>query len=106
MKELIGKTIKRVLISPNDEILVFDTDAGIIVYETEGDCCSSTWFENITRVEALLEHRIIGCEYIDLPAPNEGREYKNDGYYGGGIDLVTSGLDISGFKEITDDWTA
>lgn len=136
MKELVGKTIKRILINSSDEILAFDTDVGIIAYETEGDCCSSTWFESVTGVEALLGQSPIENESIDLPAPTEERKYTEDkhyweemqdygqklktqkgivdivyrnssnGYYGGNINLLSSPPDVSDYKEITDDWTA
>lgn len=134
MEELVGKTIKRILISSNDETLVFDTDAGIIAYETYGDCCSSSWFESITGVEALLGQIVLSRHALDLPAP-EDREYKNDhyvdslqdygeklstqkgvvdfvyrnssnGYYGGSIGYLAKAPNIKGFKEITEDWTA
>src|SRR5947209_1085263 len=129
MKDLIGKIIKKILVSDNDEILVFDTSDGMIAYETEGDCCSSTWFESITGVEALIGQVVTEQETIEMPVP-ASREYKGDhyvdelqdygeklktakgvidivyrnssnGYYGGNINRLTAVPDISSFKEIT-----
>lgn len=36
MEDLVGKTINSVFVNRDDTILIFDTDAGIIAYETEG----------------------------------------------------------------------
>lgn len=134
MKDLIGKTINKIWISSDDTILVFDTDSGLIGYETQGDCCSSSWFESITGVEALLGQTVQTETQIDMPEPKE-REYKNDhycealqdygeklttqkgyidivyrnssnGFFGGWINLMSSIPDIQDFKEITDDWIA
>ena len=134
MKELVGKTVNKILISPNDETLVFETNDGPLAYQTEGDCCSSTWFESITGVEALLGKTVNKEESIDMPEP-PSREYKSghycdvlqdygeklatdggvadivyrnssNGYYGGSIYRIGAPNDLSNFKEITDDWTA
>jgi hypothetical protein len=134
MEDLVGKTIKRILVSANDEILAFETDEGVIAYETEGDCCSSTWFESITGVEALMGQTVTSQTTIEMPVPTS-REYKGDhyvdelqdygeklttakgtidvvyrnssnGYYGGNIRRLAVAPNLSDFKEITDDWSA
>lgn len=134
MKELIGKNINRVLINADDTIIAFDTNDGVVAYETYGDCCSSAWIESITGVEALIGQTVTGQETIEMPVP-PSREYKSDhyvdelrdygeklatakgvidivyrnssnGYYGGSLDLLRTVPDISGFKEVTDDWMA
>ena len=56
MKEIIGKKINKIEMQ-GDTILVFtDSENVQYVYETYGDCCSYSWFSNITGIQNL-----IGC---------------------------------------------
>jgi len=55
MKELVGKKIKEIYIDADNQwYLKFITDDGDIVYETEGDCCSESWFADVICIDALL----------------------------------------------------
>lgn len=47
MKELVGKTIKELYVSEDQSLLKFVTDQGELIYETDADCCSETWFADI-----------------------------------------------------------
>ena len=40
MNELIGKKVTGLRINDDQAILAFDTDQGVVAYETWEDCCS------------------------------------------------------------------
>ncbi len=133
MKELIGKKINSIQIDENQETLFFNTDDGVIVYKTYGECCSDTWFADIIGVKALIGEIVNYVEDISMDFYNtdDGRcrqdydeaygvklktskgttdiIYRNssNGYYGGDIYLMKDGSGIDFKKvDITDDWSA
>lgn len=131
MKELIGKKILGLRISEDQTELAFDTDQGEIAYQTYGDCCSETWFADITGVNALIGGTVSVAEEVDMDGYNvdDGRcrqDYdsaygwkiatnkgyadivfrnSSNGYYGGWIDLMLNPSSYSTIA-ITDDWQA
>ncbi len=130
MKELIGKIVLGLRVNAEQSILAFDhPDGSVTAYETEGDCCSETWFADITGVSALIGGRVLEATNIDLPVVEDGRKrqdcdefygvklktdkgmvdivYRNssNGYYGGGIHLCTREL-TDDMTPIVDDWQA
>lgn len=131
MKELIGVKIFGLRINEDQSILVFDTDRGAIAYEVWGDCCSETWFADITGVAALIGGNVRAVEDVNMDGYNtlDGRtrqEYdlaygvklttdkgyadivfrnSSNGFYGGDIELLRGDLP-EGLTAITDDWSA
>lgn len=131
MKELIGKKISGLRINEDQSILVFDTDQGTVGYETYGDCCSESWFADITGVSAMLGGTVQTVEEVSMDGYNveDGRtrqEYdeaygyklttdkgyadivfrnSSNGYYGGSIDPLR-GEPPEGMTTIEDDWHA
>jgi hypothetical protein len=129
MKELIGKKVNALLVNSDQSILVFDTDGGDVVYRTDGDCCSETWFADITGVQALVGGTVADAEEVEMAAVEDGRTrqeydqfygvkiktdkgyadivYRNssNGYYGGSIDHVSMDRPDD-MTAITDDWSA
>jgi hypothetical protein len=64
---LIGKTVVSVTINEKKTAICFNTlEAGSIRFVTKGDCCSSTWIEHIDNLDALIAHRIVATEEIDM----------------------------------------
>ena len=130
MNELIGKTVSGLRVNEDQSVLVFDHPDGTSTsYVTDGDCCSETWFADITGVAALLGGKVLEVEAVDLPTVDDGRTrqeedsfygmklrtdkgyadivYRNssNGYYGGDISLNTRKLpDV--LTVIADDWRA
>lgn len=133
MKKLIGKKITGISISECHEILAFETDKGAIVYKVEGECCSESWFADITGVCELLRGGTVktvetidmdGCDIDD----GRGRQvcdeaygiklttdrgytdivFRNssNGWYGGFIDDGTWCEPPDGMTAIVDDWHA
>lgn len=48
------------------EILTFETDQGLISFDTDGDCCSETWFADFFNIQEILNSEIFSIESIDL----------------------------------------
>jgi hypothetical protein len=131
MKELIGKKIIELLVSEGESELVFVTNEGTIWYHVEGDCCSNSWFADVTGVSALLGAVVAAAEDVPLDSydVNDGRGrdesdcaygYKlttdkgyvdivfrnsSNGYYGGWMDLGV-GDPPKNTRAIIDDWQA
>lgn len=68
---LVGCKIEKVTISlgtsngdPND-LLTFQTDSGPVSFLAEGDCCSRSYFYEITGIEKILGKRIE--EVVEIP---------------------------------------
>ena len=131
MKELIGKKITGLRINEDQSVLVFDTDQGAVGYEVDGDCCSESWFADITGVSAMLGGTVQTVDEVSMEGYNveDGRcrqecddayGYKlttekgyadivfrnsSNGYYGGSIDPLR-GDPPEGMTAIEDDWHA
>lgn len=127
---LIGKRIDRIFVSEDEDYLVFETDAGDVVWETYGDCCSTTWFADLLGYQALAGARVVSIELADLEpednSPRTRQEYdrlygmkittdkgnadiiyrnSSNGYYGGNA-LLAKERPSKALREITDDWQA
>ena len=131
MKKLIGKKIAGLRINEDQSVLAFDTNQGVIAYYVWGDCCSETWFADITGVSALLGGTVQTADEVSMDGYNveDGRTrqerdeaygvklttekgyadivFRNssNGYYGGSIELLKSELPES-MTAIEDDWHA
>lgn len=93
MHALEGRRVEQLRIEQGDERLIFVTDQGPIAYETDGDCCSETWFADITGVDCLLGHVVTKIEDVEYanydgadgirPPEEDGRSRQEvDQYYG------------------------
>lgn len=66
---LIGKTIKTVWLAEDNKTIKFDlADGTDIIARCDGDCCSSTWIENVENPEALIGAEVMGA--VDIPMPD------------------------------------
>lgn len=130
MKELLGKRINKILVNSDQSVLIFDTNFGDVAYETYGDCCSETWFADITGVAALLGGVVTTVEVVDIEVVDDGRTrqeedefygvkittdkgyadivYRNssNGYYGGSADYAAYLERPTDITEILEDWQA
>lgn len=132
MDTLVGRAVTGLLVSANQHVRAFETDRGIVAFVAYGDCCSETWFADITGVTALLGATVAKTEEVDMPDGynvNDGRgrqeadcaygyrlttdrgyvdvvfRNSSNGYYGGSIERHFGDLP-SGMVRITDDWAA
>lgn len=134
IKALLGRRIVSIGVSPGEDVMVFDTDAGRVGYGTVSDCCSETWFADLTGVSALLGEIVTEAVPLSMDFYNDynvedGRTrqerdeaygyglttakghatlvYRNssNGYYGGTMVLADPTYD-GPLVPITDDWSA
>ena len=131
MDAAIGRTVSRVFVAPGEHTLYLDTEEGVLAFAAVGDCCSQTWFADITGVDALIGARVVAADDLEMEPvdDNRGRSevdqfygvqlttprgrvviaYRNssNGYYGGWME---AGRPIEAIpadaREITDDWSA
>lgn len=77
MNLLIGKTLTAVHLADDKKAIRFDVEGGEpIVARADGDCCSSTWIENVENPEAIVGSPVLSAEAIDMPE----RELKRDDF--------------------------
>lgn len=131
MNSLVGRTITALWIERDGFTIIFETSEGNVTYVTEEECCSETWFSDITGVENLLGALVVATGDVDLQDYNtdDGRcrhvsdrvygikikttkgyadivfRNSSNGYYGGSICRVSSVSPSSDFEKIVKDWT-
>lgn len=126
----MGQRIDGIYVSDGENELLLQTDGPNVCLGTYGDCCSETWFADITGVTSLLDGNVKSIEALnDLPVGSEDRSrqdydlvygfrihthkgsgdiiFRNssNGYYGGNIE-PTSDLNPARMTRITSDWRA
>lgn len=67
MKELIGKTVKQIFVSDDQQLIKFVTNNADIIYYADGDCCSETWFADILFGYKFFDTEIESVEALDVP---------------------------------------
>jgi len=106
---LVNKTITGIKIASDKKAILFEVEGGEHIAKCDGDCCSSTWVENIELPTLGFPAKVISAEDIDMSEPAEKDEdmevvayyglkiqtdkgdividYRNEsnGYYGGSL---------------------
>ena len=72
MKTLEGKTVRAILINHEKDLIRLICDGPALFLSATGDCCSRSWFEHMTGVEALIGHAINAV--IERPMPGDKEE--------------------------------
>ena len=128
---LIGRTVHELYVSDGEQTLYFVTDKGIVTCETEGECCSETWFADILGVFYLLGHTVLAVvedDGGDVDGDGRSRQeydtaYKfvlttelgltdiifrnsSNGYYGGAAEFLETDALPQNLSQITTDWSA
>lgn len=134
LSELIGRTLTGADIDADEQhYLILHTDQGDVVLSAEGDCCSESWFYEVTGLSDLYGHVITGGETreaedatdgitrqesdqiygLALEAAGAGRAdvvFRNssNGYYGGWLNVDMDGVPPVGVRllPIAGDYTA
>ena len=116
--DILGKKIVQIFMNDEKCTIAFKTPDGLIQYYADGDCCSRSWFQHFSGLEALvgsvineiIEHDDITLDAVDKRRTpetdcervygwtfitNRGRadlDMRNDsnGYYGGSVELYGS----------------
>jgi hypothetical protein len=130
---LIGKRIARIDVGGKEDLLLFVfADGRSVVWQTVSDCCSETWFADITGFDALIGGTVISAESVPMRKPDhddartrqdedeiygikivtdKGRsliEFRNssNGYYGGNLEIARSIPLQTRWRQIEADWSA
>jgi hypothetical protein len=133
MKELIGRTIKKVWMGEGEEKIAFECDGATVGYCTNDECCSETWFADIVGMVSLIGSPVVSVDELEYSEdPKDGRTrqlvdslygfliktekgsstviFRNssNGYYGGGINSAIINPTLDNFKPlpINIDWSA
>lgn len=134
MKELLETYVERVSVSDGEHFLMFHCRNMTTTYEAYGECCSETWFADITGLDNLRKQTVIGVRILDVDLPEGDTRTRQEsdqvygyrlstrkgdcdiifrnssnGYYGGELELVSNEASLKGevFTEITtDEWSA
>lgn len=78
--ELLNKQISRVMLNSfSDQILFITSNGEQFLYQTEGDCCSTTWIEEINGLDNLLGQVIHDVEDVPMGEPEADRAHGQDG---------------------------
>ena len=128
---LLGKRIAAIEVSDGEGYLRFQTDAGEVVWEAEGDCCSESWFADIIGTSALIGGTVSEVVELEMPKPVDDRTRQEEdeaygfristekgsatiafrnssnGYYGGSLNVVGGAPEDRVFRSLSaDDWSA
>lgn len=134
MKDMLGEYVERVSVNDGERFLMFHNGSATTTYEACGDCCSESWFADITGLDNLRGQTVIGVRILDVDLPEGDTRTRQEsdqvygyrlstrkgdcdiifrnssnGYYGGELVLVSNAASLSGetFTEIkTDEWSA
>ena len=65
---LIGKTLNKVELASDKKAIRFTIEnEETVVAKCDGDCCSSTWIENVEMPAGGLPAKILDAVELDLP---------------------------------------
>lgn len=78
--DLIGARVNAISVGHGEEYLIFHTDRGMIGYVVSGDCCSESWFADISGIQNMIGNTVDSATWVDLPYYNvmDGRTRQDD----------------------------
>lgn len=130
MKDLVGKVITEIWISPDSESIVFvDGNREPHGFYVDGDCCSYSWINDLLGVDALLGQNVLKIEDMEDTEIDNGDEYdclqqygvkfttergyfdlihrnSSNGYYGGSLCGSENMVVTDDMIRVTKDWSS
>lgn len=115
MDTLIGRKVLSAQINDANDLVVLDTDKGILYLTWVGDCCARCFLANVSGADALVGTTIKSAENTEWTGRNDNDEYgdvvesmgttiktnkgtvtfesrvEHNGYYGGYINISDKG---------------
>lgn len=88
LSQIIGETVEEISIN-EDYLKIYTKSNKTFVYEVDGQCCSHSYFSEITNVTSLLAgHKITGIRELEIvygveglrPSENDNEDVKVYGY--------------------------
>lgn len=103
MNLLVGMTLKQILLSEDRTFIQFMAiDGQILLAKAEGDCCSSTWIEDVLFPDAAIGSEILAADDIDLPehlhTPTITENYEDSMEYYGFQIRTTKGVTTIAYR--------
>jgi hypothetical protein len=96
LEKLIGKTINKVYMDEGKDLLIFDTSEGLVGFTAEGDCCSTSYFYELTGIDKILGQKIEVITDISKDMPVVEAEYEVTDVYGYRISAAPVDVEIAG----------
>lgn len=133
LEDLVGASVTGLWVDPGEEHLrIVLADGRVLVGETDGDCCSETWWADATGVKQLIGGIVSAAKEIPMDDydVNDGRGRQSDdeaygvrittnlgvcdlvfrnssnGYYGGSVIWYWADDVPSTYRSIDEDWRA
>jgi hypothetical protein len=79
LKALDGKTVVGIDVLDGESDLRFRcSDGSTVVWATEGDCCSESWWADAFELSALRGHTVRSAKEIKLPSPDDDRSRQEE----------------------------
>lgn len=66
MDSLLGRTITGYGLEDHRETLRIETDKGPLRWATYADCCSRTWFEDVSELGDVIGHKVTKVESVSM----------------------------------------
>ena len=74
MEKLIGKEVKEIKINYDKDLIKLVCVDSVLFLSAYGDCCSRSWFEHMTGVDALIGQKINKVVEREMPPAKENEE--------------------------------
>ena len=95
MEELKGVAVKSVEINNAKDLIVILSENGDKWYlSATGDCCSSSWFEHIEGIDALIGETINKVVDREMPEGRDDEEHEHLEFYGWTLETAKGRCDI------------
>lgn len=87
-EELIGSTVEKLYVTPGEQVLYFVCKDKQVALSAEGDCCSSSYFNDINGIDALIGGKVLEIKEVDCPRAAIESDCELVQFYG--IKIVTN----------------
>ena len=74
LEDLVGKTVIEVRMDATNTNIQFQTDAGVLSYTTYGECCSESWINHISGLQAIIDQKVLKIPEIEMGEITKGQE--------------------------------
>jgi hypothetical protein len=64
--DLAGLTVTKIKMAADSSYIEFWTDKGMAAFDAYGDCCSESWINHISGLQALLNQKINSVERAEM----------------------------------------
>ena len=95
LEKLLDRTIVKIEIGDTDRYLRFtDSNGETTSFSVDGDCCSSSYFNDILGVKNLLGQKVLQHLSRDLPHEDYNGDLECISYYGASVGTINGYFDV------------